>query len=145
MRSLGWQSQPPQAQGAAYDRWEALNSLVQIVDEMPDNSTLDDFAKELDERQRSQHEPLKPSITLATIHAAKGLEWEVVFLVGASEGYLPIAYAKTPGEIAEERRLLYVGVTRAKKELTISWPKNDVSGGRMREPSRFLSSWASRN
>jgi DNA helicase-2/ATP-dependent DNA helicase PcrA len=145
MRSLGWQSQPPQAQGAAYDRWEALNSLVQIVDEMPDNSTLDDFAKELDERQRSQHEPLKPSITLATIHAAKGLEWEVVFLVGASEGYLPIAYAKTAGEIAEERRLLYVGVTRAKKELTISWPKNDVSGGRMREPSRFLSSWASRN
>jgi DNA helicase-2/ATP-dependent DNA helicase PcrA len=145
MRSLGWQSQSPQTQGAAYDRWEALNSLVQIVDEMPENATLDDFAKELDERQRSQHEPLKPSITLATIHAAKGLEWEVVFLVGASEGYLPIAYAKTPAEIAEERRLLYVGVTRAKKELTISWPKNDVAGGRVREPSRFLSSWASRS
>jgi len=145
MRSLGWQSQAPQAKGAAYDRWEALNSLVQIVDEMPEQSSLEDFAKELDERQRSQHEPLKPSITLATIHAAKGLEWEVVFLVGASEGYLPIAYAKTPGEIAEERRLLYVGVTRAKKELTISWPKTDVTGGRVREASRFLSPWASRN
>jgi DNA helicase-2/ATP-dependent DNA helicase PcrA len=145
MRSLGWQSQAPQAKGAPYERWEALNALVQIVDEVTEISTLEDFAKELDERQRSQHEPLKPSVTLATIHAAKGLEWDSVFLIGASEGYLPIAYAKTPSEVAEERRLLYVGVTRARKELTISWPKIDVVGGRPREASRFLSTWIRRD
>lgn len=145
MRSLGWQSQAPQAKGAPYERWEALNALVQIVDEVTEISTLEDFAKELDERQRSQHEPLKPSVTLATIHAAKGLEWDSVFLIGASEGYLPIAYAKTPAEVAEERRLLYVGVTRARKELTISWPKIDVVGGRPREASRFLSTWIRRD
>ncbi len=145
MRSLGWQSQAPNEKGAPYDRWEALNALVQIVDEVTEISTLEDFAKELDERQRSQHEPLKPSVTLATIHAAKGLEWDTVFLIGASEGYLPIAYAKTPGEVAEERRLLYVCVTRARKELTISWPKTDVLGGRAREASRFLSTWFRRD
>ena len=92
-----------------------------IVDELPQGATLADFANELDERQRSQHEPLRSAVTLSTIHAAKGLEWAEVYLVGASEGYLPITYAKTEAELAEERRLFYVAITRAKSSLWLSW------------------------
>ena len=108
---------------AGRDRWESLNALVLIVDEMPANATLADFANELDERQRSQHEPLRSAVTLSTIHAAKGLEWSEVYLIGLSEGYLPITYAKTELELAEERRLFYVGITRAKTQLWLSWNK----------------------
>jgi DNA helicase-2/ATP-dependent DNA helicase PcrA len=138
LRSLGWQSQEPNEKGAALEKWQALSALLQIVDEVPEAITLSDFAKELEERQRSQHEPQRSAVTLATIHAAKGLEWDHVYLAGASEGYIPISYAKSPVEIAEERRLLYVAVTRAGKELTISWPEAESAGGRTREPSRFL-------
>jgi DNA helicase-2/ATP-dependent DNA helicase PcrA len=123
MRSLGWSSAEPEAAGAGRDRWESLNALVLIVDEMPSNATLADFANELDERQRSQHEPLRSAVTLSTIHAAKGLEWSEVYLIGVSEGYLPITYAKTEFELAEERRLFYVGITRAKSQLWLSWNK----------------------
>ncbi|MFM5903655.1 MAG: ATP-dependent helicase [Microbacteriaceae bacterium] len=138
MRSLGWQTQAPAAKGAAFDSWESLNAIVQMVDEMPANATLEAFVQELDERARSQHEPLKSSVTLSTIHAAKGLEWDAVFIIGLTEGYLPISYARLETEIAEERRLLYVGVTRARKQLNLSWPLQDVAGGRKREPSRFV-------
>jgi DNA helicase-2/ATP-dependent DNA helicase PcrA len=144
-RSFGWQLQPPEEAGAARERWEALGALIQIVDELPDGSDIADFAKELEERQRSQHEPQKSAITLSTIHAAKGLEWDCVYLVGLNEGYLPISYATTPSAIAEERRLLYVGVTRARKELALSYPQADFEGGRTRQPSRFLSVFAPRS
>jgi DNA helicase-2/ATP-dependent DNA helicase PcrA len=61
-----------------------------------------------------------------------------VFIVGATEGYLPIGYATTPAEVAEEKRLFYVAVTRAKKKLNVSWSKRDGVSSRDREPSRFL-------
>jgi len=137
-RSFGWQLQAPKEAGPALDRWESLSSLLQIIDELPDGSNIVDFAKELEERQRSQHEPQKSAVTLATIHAAKGLEWEIVHIVGLNEGYLPISYANTDSAIAEELRLLYVGVTRAKKELSLNFPLADVDGGRSRQGSRFL-------
>jgi DNA helicase-2/ATP-dependent DNA helicase PcrA len=123
MRSLGWSSDAPEVAGAGRDRWESLNAIVLIVDEMLPTATLADFANELDERQRSQHEPLRSAVTLSTIHAAKGLEWAEVYLIGLSEGYLPITYAKTELELAEERRLFYVGITRAKSHLWLSWNK----------------------
>ncbi len=137
-RSLGWQAQQPQEHGSAREKWESLNSLLAITEELPAGSTVMDFAKELEERQRSQHEPIKAAVTLSTIHAAKGLEWPYVFVVGLTEGYLPISYAVTPAEIREEQRLLYVGLTRAKKELTLSWARRDAVSGRDREPSRFF-------
>jgi len=137
-RTHGWQAMPPTDVNANLDRWEALNALISIVEELPEGSTLADFAKELDERQRSQHEPIKEAVTLSTIHAAKGLEWQSVFVVGVSEGHLPISYAKTDREIYEERRLLYVALTRARKDLAISWAKRDSLGLRDREPSRFI-------
>ena len=137
-RSLGWQTQAPEEKGSARDKWESLNSFLAITDELPEGSTIDDFAKELDERQRSQHEPVKAAVTLSTIHAAKGLEWDFVYLVGLTEGYLPISYATTEQEIREERRLLYVGITRARQELSLTWARRDGNSARDREPSRFL-------
>ena len=138
LRSLGWTIAAPAERGAAYERWEALNALMQILEEQNEELTLADFSKELEERVRSQHEPVKAAVTLATMHSAKGLEWDVVYLAGLTDGYLPIGYAKTETEIAEERRLFYVGVTRARKQLSLSYPNADVPGGRKREPSRFL-------
>ncbi len=139
VRSLGWQSVMPDEKGSALERWEALNHFVQIVDELGEGATIQTFASEIEERQRSQHEPVKESITLSTIHAAKGLEFQVVFIVGATEGYLPISYAKTEEDLKEEQRLFYVAVTRAKDLLSISWPKRDPEFSRDNSPSRYLS------
>lgn len=143
-RSLGWQTQQPTEKGSAREKWESLNSFLAITDELAEGSTVADFAKELDERQRSQHEPVKAAVTLSTMHAAKGLEWELVYVVGLTEGYLPITYANTDAEIREEQRLLYVALTRARKELTLSWARRDGAATRDREASRFLTLLAPR-
>ena len=144
VRSLGWQTQQPSEKGSPREKWESLNSFLAITEELPEDATISDFAKELDERQRSQHEPIKAAVTLSTMHAAKGLEWDLVFIVGLTEGYVPITYAQTEAEIREEQRLLYVGLTRARKELTISWARRDANSTRDREPSRFLNLLAPR-
>jgi DNA helicase-2/ATP-dependent DNA helicase PcrA len=144
VRSLGWQTQQPSEKGSPREKWESLNSFLAITEELPEGATVADFAKELDERQRSQHEPIKAAVTLSTMHAAKGLEWDMVFIVGLTEGYLPITYAQTESEIREEQRLLYVGLTRARKELTLSWARRDANSTRDREPSRFLNLLAPR-
>lgn len=135
-RSLGWTSREPDHAGPERERWDSLTALLAMVDELPEGASIAEFAAELEERKRSQHEPLKASVTLSTIHAAKGLEWSSVFVIGLTEGYLPIVYANKPEEIAEEKRLFYVAITRAKRNLVLSWAKSD---GRNREPSRFLS------
>jgi DNA helicase-2/ATP-dependent DNA helicase PcrA len=135
-RSLGWTSREPDHAGPERERWDSLNALLAMVDEMPEGASIVEFAAELEERKRSQHEPLKASVTLSTIHAAKGLEWSSVFVIGLTEGYLPIVYAQKPEEIAEEKRLFYVAITRAKRNLMLTWAKSD---GRPREASRFLS------
>ena len=78
-------------------------------------------------------------VTLASLHSAKGLEWDVVFLCGLNEGLMPISYAQTSDEVDEERRLLYVGITRARKHLCLSWSLSRTAGGRgNRKRSRFL-------
>ena len=69
-------------------------------------------------------------VTLASLHAAKGLEWDTVFLVGASDGLMPISMAEGPDAIEEERRLLYVGLTRARKQLFLSWSGARTPGAR---------------
>lgn len=143
-RSLGWQTHQPEGKGSARDKWESLNSLLEMTDELSEDATIAEFAKELDERQRSQHEPVKEAVTLSTIHAAKGLEWNLVYVVGLTEGYLPISYAVTEQEIREEQRLLYVALTRARFELTLSWARRDGGSGRDREASRFLTLLAPR-
>ena len=102
-------------------------------------ATLPELVAELDERAAAQHAPTVQGVTLASLHAAKGLEWDAVFLVGLTEGVLPISYAETPEAVEEERRLLYVGVTRAREHLALSWSLARSPGARgTRRPSRFL-------
>jgi DNA helicase II / ATP-dependent DNA helicase PcrA len=100
--------------------------------------------RELDERAAAQHAPTVQGVTLASLHAAKGLEWDCVFLVGCSDGLIPISMADGPAAVEEERRLLYVGLTRARRELRLSWSGSRNPGGRSsRRPSRFLDGAAS--
>jgi len=100
--------------------------------------------RELDERMAAQHAPTVEGATLASLHAAKGLEWDVVFVVGCSDGLIPISMAEGHEAIEEERRLLYVGLTRARRELRLSWAGARNPGGRAsRRPSRFLDGAAS--
>ena len=138
----GWTPQPPPTAGAVRERWESLAALVAFVDEIAaarPSATLPDIVAELDERAHAQHAPAAQAVTLASLHSAKGLEWDVVFIVGVSDGLLPLSHAQTPDEVEEERRLLYVGVTRARHVLALSWARARQPGGRAsREPSTFL-------
>lgn len=142
LSTKGWTSQPPAGSGAVRDRWESLAALVRLAEDFArvrPEATLSDLIAELDERAAAQHAPTVEGVTLASLHAAKGLEWDAVFLVGLTEGMLPIAYAKTDEQVEEERRLLYVGVTRARVHLSLSWALSRSPGGRAsRRPSRFL-------
>lgn len=134
---MGWTSEPPQGRGQARDRWESLQALVDQAASF--SGGLPDFIAELERRASEQHAPMADGVTLATFHAAKGLEWDAVFLCGLQDGTLPITYAESLGEIEEERRLLYVGMTRARQHLSLSWAAARTPGGRAsRKPSRFL-------
>ncbi len=113
--ALGWSSR---SDGS--DKWLGLNWFIEVLEEFSTEVSLDDYLRELQERERSGHEPVMAAVSLATIHATKGLEWQLVFLVGLNQGYFPISYAKTETEVSEERRLFYVGITRAKDRLLLS-------------------------
>lgn len=136
LRSIGHADDPPPAGGAQRDSWEARASLQRLADEAPEGTTLREFADELLVRAKEHHDPGLKTVTLSTLHAAKGLEWEYVHLVGVSEGLLPIAYATTFEQIDEERRLAYVGITRARETLSVSYSRS--SGPRERRVSRFV-------
>ncbi|RLP76601.1 ATP-dependent helicase [Mycetocola tolaasinivorans] len=138
LRAHGWTVDAPEQPGAMRDRWEALNTLMNLVDRAAPGTTLRAFTDELLERQAAGAEPTQQAVTLATIHSAKGLEWETVFLVGLSEGLMPITYATTDEMVEEERRLMYVGITRARTRLMLSWAEAAPRGGGLRAPSRFL-------
>lgn len=139
LREVGWTSEPPAAGGALRESWDNLNALVELAKDQ-ERASLSEFLAELEERAESQAAPAVEGVTLSTLHAAKGLEWDVVFLVGAAEGILPISMATTPREREEERRLLYVGVTRARDHLHISWAKrrSEAAHRSARKRSRLL-------
>ncbi|MFF2369757.1 ATP-dependent helicase [Agromyces sp. NPDC058110] len=138
LRSLGWTAQAPEGPGAVRARWESLNALARLVDDAPPGTTFRAFADDLRARAEAQHEPTVQAVTLATLHSAKGLEWDEVHIVGLTEGMLPIAYAKGLDAIDEERRLFYVGVTRARRRLSLSWARLGGQQRSAREESRFL-------
>lgn len=144
LRGLGWSAEPPPAAGAVRERWDSLDTLMRLVDEAPRGATFKQFTDDLLARQQSQNEPARAAITLATLHSAKGLEWESVHLLGVSEGLLPISYAAGLAGIDEERRLLYVGITRARRRLRLSWSRSAIGRSTPREPSRFLQEIGSR-
>ena len=138
----GWTPEPPSSGGAVRERWESLNALATLADDLvavsPD-ARVADLVRDLDERIAAQHAPAVQGVTLASFHAAKGLEWDTVFLAGCSDGFIPITLAEGAAAIEEERRLLYVGVTRARRDLRLSWAAARNPGGRAsRRPSRFL-------
>lgn len=145
LRSAGWTEKPPEGRGASRERWDALQALVGLADVLAAAppagapATVADLVAELDERAAAQHAPTVEGVTLASLHAAKGLEWEAVFLVGLSDGLLPTSQAQNDAAIAEERRLLYVGVTRAREHLELSYSRARHPRARAsRNVSRFL-------
>lgn len=140
---LGWNPDSPPAGGSATrEVWEsylALVTLAQDVTAVTPESSLADFVRILDERAEQQHAPSADGVALASLHAAKGLEWTHVVLAGCSEGTLPLIYAEGADALAEEQRLFYVGVTRAARVLLCTWARARAVGSRGgRQPSRFL-------
>jgi len=142
LASAGLTTEPPAARGAARDKWESLAALAGLADDLAaarPEASLADFAAELAQRADTQHAPVASAVTLATMHAAKGLEWDAVLLPGLVEGIMPIVHARTAEAIEEERRLLYVAVTRARRHLALSWaPARAPGAGQTRQRSRFL-------
>ena len=143
---MGWDERREPDGAAARERWRNLSTLAQtatrIVDERPD-ATLADVVDALQQRAAAGVESPDPSgaVTLLTFHRAKGLEFDAVFLVGLEEGLLPISHARSDDAVEEERRLLYVGITRARRHLFLSWVRRRTGpSGRAapRRPSRLL-------
>lgn len=138
---------PAEPEGAqARERWQSLNALVELIEELgkatPDLDLIEAL-KELRRRADAKNPPNMQGVTLASLHAAKGLEWDAVFLVGLVENTMPVSYAIKAGEeqIEEERRLFYVGITRAREHLHCSWALARQEGGRKsRKRTRFLNS-----
>jgi DNA helicase-2/ATP-dependent DNA helicase PcrA len=147
LSATGWARDRPPPGGAQREQWEALAALVSLAEEMANadglaaarrDVSLAAFCDELARRAEQQHAPTVEGVTLASLHSAKGLEWDAVFLVGLADGTLPTTYAKTLDQLEEERRLLYVGVTRARQWLWLSYGQSRSPGGRPRRPCRFL-------
>ena len=139
---MNWRADEPPSGGSARERWESLTALVSLTDDLvaavPD-AELAHLVAELDARADAQHAPTVQGVTLASLHSAKGLEWDAVFLVGLTDTTVPIQHATTEAQLAEERRLLYVGITRARERLWLSWALARSPGQRRgRRPSRFL-------
>ena len=145
LMSIGYSAVAPESGGATRERWESLSALVTLSEELGAEITdapaasLGQFVAEIEARAATQHAPQVEGVTVASLHSAKGLEWDAVFLAGLSEGLLPISFAKDQAGYDEERRLLYVGITRARDFLHLSWSLARTPGGRAhRTPSRFL-------
>jgi DNA helicase II / ATP-dependent DNA helicase PcrA len=156
--TLGWTEQQPDGAGAVRERWESLSALVTSAEDLADEMRSDpsttssgdrlspgsprislaDVSAELDRRAEAQHVPSAQGVTVGTLHSAKGLEWDAVALLGIHEGSMPFVLATTSEQVEEERRLLYVGVTRARRLLRVSWSRTRNGGGNPRKPSRFL-------
>ena len=107
-----------------------VQAFIYLAQDLKQNgaTSLRQFLREIEDRVEQNNPPTLPGVVLATLHAAKGLEWERVFLVGASENYLPLQLSqssslagKLESDLEEERRLFYVGLTRAKSEIQISY------------------------
>lgn len=145
LAGIGLNQRPPSGlRGAPSSRenWESLAAIAQLADDMhaaEPEATLADFSAELTMRADLGHAPAVDGVTLASMHAAKGLEWDAVLLPGLVEGLMPIVHARTAEALEEERRLLYVAVTRAREHLCLSWSSARAPGGRGgRQRSRFL-------
>lgn len=144
LKPLGLTEEEPTGMQAR-NRWQSLVALQTLVEELvavDENLTLSRLLTELHRRADNRQPPTTKGVTLASIHAAKGLEWDNVYLVGLVEGTLPIRHVfadnAAPDALEEERRLLYVGATRARYQLTLTWGAARRAGGKERKRCRFL-------
>ena len=143
---LSFHPRRPPAGEAARERWRNLVTLLDVAAmlvQADPETTYDAVVSDLSRRAAQGQETARDegAVTLLTMHKAKGLEFDAVYLVALEEGLMPISHARADGEIAEERRLLYVGVTRARRHLWLSWARSRPGyGGKptTRRPSRFL-------
>ena len=142
LASAGLTPAPPDTRGPVREKWESLSAIAGLADALAaarPSATLTEFAAELAERAETGHAPVAAAVTLATMHAAKGLGWDAVLVPGLIEGIMPIVHARTAEAIEEERRLLYVAVTRARVHLALSWAPARIPGAEpTRQKSRFL-------
>jgi DNA helicase II / ATP-dependent DNA helicase PcrA len=149
LEAVGWRPDAAPSGGAQREAYEAVAALAALAEQFiqhhranPDEDgpepDLDAFCAELSRRASEQHAPAVEGVTLASLHAAKGLEWDAVFLVGLADGTLPTTFARTDAALEEERRLLYVGITRARERLQLSYGLARNAGGRERRLCRFL-------
>lgn len=149
LAEAGWSPERPEraGHGARWDSWATLVDLARqseqaALDAGAPALSLADFVEELREQDRVGVHPGASGVTVATLHATKGLQWAAVFIVGAHDGGIPNAAALSrragPDALREEQRLLYVGMTRALDHLCVSWSLRASPTGRERSPSRFL-------
>ena len=143
LSGIGWTPEPPKGAGAVRERWESLTALLGVAEDVlsavgDTAAGLVDVVAELGRRAEAQQVPAAQGVTVSTLHSAKGLEWDAVALLGIHEGSLPFVLATTPEQVAEECRLLYVGLTRAREHLRVSWSRTRHGGSTVRRPSRFL-------
>jgi len=130
---------PPPGLGAARTRWESQQALLELLEDRPEGDRRQAGAMLSEINQPASQGRDRPSsgVTLATLHRAKGLEWDLVFVVGVTDGAVPSVYATTAAEQAEEERLLHVGVSRARRGLHLTWAATNARGWTNR-PSPFL-------
>jgi DNA helicase-2/ATP-dependent DNA helicase PcrA len=130
---------PPEGQGPARARWESLAAFAELLGAWSgiDDADARALSGHLEDLAERTHETRGGGVTLASLHRAKGLEWDVVMIVGVHDGAIPASYATGDDQLAEEERLLHVGVTRARRELYLTWA---AVGGRVRpnKPSPYL-------
>ena len=147
LAKFGWGETAPSGQGRVRERWESLSAVLALAEDLVEarpGADLAGLVAELEQRAAAEHPLNADGVTLSTLHAAKGLEWAGVAMEGVQEGTLPFSLASTPAQVAEEARLFYVGVTRAKQALLITWSRARRSGAGNRQPSRFLDGLAAR-
>ena len=129
---------------AASERHGAVVTLLELAEDLVRTDPTADiaaFLAEVERRTAIEAGGEAAGVELLTYHRAKGLEWDAVFLPALEEGTLPIRQADEPAELGEERRLLYVGITRARRYLWLSWATRRTGAtGRegRRSRSRFL-------
>ncbi len=143
---LEWAEEAGGGDQATRDRREHVDALVRLghdyIAAEEGDGTAAGFVAYLVTVLAEEDPTRTDAVELLTFHKAKGLEWPTVFVTGLERGLVPIAYAETPAALAEERRLLYVALTRAEQELHLSWAQRRTLGGRemTRQASPYLTS-----
>lgn len=135
----GWSEVPKYSSESARSKWESLSALINVASDLKainEDAGFEDFFAEIAHRTNENYDPQAAAVTISTIHTAKGLEWDHVFIPSVVEGILPFDPKRAADNIEEERRLFYVALTRAKQSALVSTSRTRL--GYENAPSRFL-------